>query len=118
MTPSLCLSRGWTDGVRKPKEVSRISLTLSFMALVERTGRAVNSRALPRSDFLSETSLEAAARVRDPGFPGGSVVKNLPANAGDPGLIPGLRRCPGEQNVTLSSVLAWRTPWTEEPGRL
>ena len=24
------------------------------------------------------------------GFPGGAVVKNLPANAGDVGLIPGL----------------------------
>ena len=27
-------------------------------------------------------------------FPGGSVVKNLPANAGDPGSIPGLGRSP------------------------
>ena len=26
------------------------------------------------------------------GFPGGSVVKNLPANAGDTGSIPGLGR--------------------------
>ena len=26
------------------------------------------------------------------GFPGGSLVKNLPANAGDIGLIPGLGR--------------------------
>ena len=26
------------------------------------------------------------------GFPGGSVAKNLPANAGDTGLIPGLGR--------------------------
>ena len=26
-------------------------------------------------------------------FPGGSVVKNLPDNAGDMGSIPGLRRC-------------------------
>ena len=26
------------------------------------------------------------------GFPGGSVVKNLPADAGDMGLIPGLGR--------------------------
>ena len=33
------------------------------------------------------------------GFPGGSVVKNLPANAGDVGLIPGLGRSPGERNV-------------------
>ena len=32
------------------------------------------------------------------GFPGGSVVKNLPANAGDAGLIPGLGRCPGGAN--------------------
>ena len=30
------------------------------------------------------------------GFPGGSVVKNLPANAGDWGLIPGSARSPGE----------------------
>ena len=32
------------------------------------------------------------------GFPGGSVVKSLPANAGDRrgmGLVPGLGRCPG-----------------------
>ena len=32
------------------------------------------------------------------GFPGDSVVKNLPANAGDPGLIAGSGRCPGEGN--------------------
>ena len=32
------------------------------------------------------------------GFPGGSVVKNLPANAGESGLIPGSGRSPGEGN--------------------
>ena len=32
------------------------------------------------------------------GFPGGSVVKNLPANAGDVGSIPGSERSPGEGN--------------------
>ena len=31
-------------------------------------------------------------------FPGGSVVKNPPANAGDMGLIPGSRRYAGEGN--------------------
>ena len=31
-------------------------------------------------------------------FPGGSVVKNLPTNAGDAGSIPGSRRLPGEGN--------------------
>ena len=29
------------------------------------------------------------------GFPGGTVVKNLPTNAGDVGLIPGSRRSLG-----------------------
>ena len=29
------------------------------------------------------------------GFPGGSVVKNPPANSGDSGLILGSRRSPG-----------------------
>ena len=31
-------------------------------------------------------------------LPGGFVVKNWPANAGDSGSIPGLGRCPGEGN--------------------
>ena len=35
------------------------------------------------------------------GFPGGSVVKNLPANAGDMGSIPGSGRSPGEWQPTL-----------------
>ena len=34
------------------------------------------------------------------GFPGGSRVKNLPANAGDGGSIPGLGRSPGEGMAT------------------
>ena len=32
------------------------------------------------------------------GFPGDSVVKNMPANKGDASLIPGLGRSPGEAN--------------------
>ena len=35
---------------------------------------------------------------KDTGFPGGSVVKNLPANAGDTNLILGSGRSPGERN--------------------
>ena len=55
------------------------------------------------------------------GFPAGSVVKNLPANAGDTGevgLVPGSGRTTGIGNATCSGVLAWEIPWTEEPGRL
>ena len=52
------------------------------------------------------------------GFPGGSEVRASACNAGDPGSIPGSGRSPGEGNDTHSSILSWRTPWTEEPGRL
>ena len=48
------------------------------------------------------------------------MVKNPPANAGDirdVGSISGFRRFPGEGMATHSSVLAWRIPWTEEPGK-
>ena len=34
--------------------------------------------------------------LEERGFPGGSVVKNPPANAGDPGLISGSERFPAE----------------------
>ena len=46
------------------------------------------------------------------------MVKNPPANAGDMDLIPGLGRFPGEGNGNHSSILAWKIPWTEEPGGL
>ena len=49
------------------------------------------------------------------------VVKNPPGKAGDPrglGLIPGSGRSPGEGNGNPLSILAWRIPWTEEPGGL
>ena len=55
------------------------------------------------------------------GFPRGAEVKNLPANAGDTrdaGLIPELGRSPGMEMTTHASILAWKIPWTEEPGKL
>ena len=52
------------------------------------------------------------------GFPGGSVVKNLPTNAGDMGLIPGLGRAPGEENDNPLQYSCLEIPWTDEPGRL
>ena len=47
------------------------------------------------------------------------MVKNPPANAGDEGFIPGSGRDPLEKEMaTHPSILAWRIPWTEEPGGL
>ena len=51
----------------------------------------------------------------------GLVVKNPPANAGDirdEGSTPGGKDPLEEGTAPHSSILAWRIPWTEEPGGL
>ena len=48
------------------------------------------------------------------GFPGGSAGKNLPANEGD---TSGWEDFLEKEIATHSSILAWKIPWTEEPGR-
>ena len=44
--------------------------------------------------------------------------KESACNAGDLDVIPGLGWYPGKGIATHSSILAWRIPWTEGPGRL
>ena len=49
------------------------------------------------------------------------MIKNLPASAGDAGpRVQSLdRKDPLEKEMaTHSSILAWKIPWTEQPGRL
>ena len=48
------------------------------------------------------------------GFPGGSEVKASACNAGSLGWEDPLEK----EMATHSSILAWRIPWTEEPGGL
>jgi hypothetical protein len=51
----------------------------------------------------------------------GPVVKNPNANSGDirdVGSIPGSEDPLKEDMATHCSILAWRIPWKEEPGRL
>ena len=53
------------------------------------------------------------------GFQGGASGKESTYNAGDvrdTGSIPGSGRSLEEGVATHSSILAWRIPWTEEPG--
>ena len=52
------------------------------------------------------------------GFPGGSVIKNLPAKQEtwfqSLGWVDPLE----EGMATHSTILAWKNPWTEKPGEL
>ena len=55
------------------------------------------------------------------GFPGGSVVKYLPANARDTrdaGSIHGSEDPLEEEISTYSNIVAWKIPWTEEHDRI
>ena len=52
------------------------------------------------------------------GFPGGSMVKNLPSVQETQVRSLG-QEYPLEKEMTIhSSILAWKTPWTEEPSGL
>ena len=58
---------------------------------------------------------------KNKGFPGGAVVKNQPASAGDAknmGSILGLGRSHGVGNGNHSTILAWIIPCSVELGRL
>ena len=50
------------------------------------------------------------------GFPGGSGGKEFTCNVRNSGSIPGSGISLEEGTATNSSILAWRIPWTEEPG--
>ena len=52
------------------------------------------------------------------GFPGGSVVKNLPAKQKTQFQSLGWEEPLEEEMATHSRILVWRIPWTEEPGGL
>ena len=52
------------------------------------------------------------------GFPGGSVVKNLPAMQETQVQSLGQKEPQEKEMATHSSILAWRVPWREEPGGL
>ena len=58
--------------------------------------------------------LKFAKRLLAEDIPGGSIGKESACNAGGLG-----REDPLEQQMAMhSSILAWKIPWTEEPGGL
>ena len=52
------------------------------------------------------------------GYPGGSMVKNLPANGGAVGSISGSGRYPEEVSGSTPSIFTWEIPRTEDSGEL
>ena len=57
------------------------------------------------------------SRREEKGFPGGSLVKNPLANARERRIDPWVGKISWNRKPH-SSVLAWKIPWAEGPGRL
>ena len=57
---------------------------------------------------------DEASFGRISGFPGGAVVENLPANAGDTGSISGLGRSPGVGNGNSLQYSCLENPMDRE----
>ena len=78
-----------------------------------------SSYTFPRNNrFPNRVITEIILSTKSMGFPGGSVVKNLPAKQET--LVGSLDwEDPLEKEMaTHSSILAWEIPWAKEPVRL
>ena len=84
------------------------------------------SMGLSRQEYWSGLQCPPPGDLPDPGiepeFPVAPALQadSLPTelSAGDPGSIPGWGRSLEKRMANHSSILAWRMPWTEKPGRL
>ena len=78
-------------------------------------GRYISTHKLE----LFQYSLIDLAFLSNPwSFSGSTAGKESACSAGDLGFIPGWEDALEEGMAAHSSILAWRIPWTEEPGRL
>ena len=76
--------------------------TYSYWTLVDvMHAKAFRSKVYMCTTWFLQVILKCIKIKIDVGFPGGSVVQNPPANAGDCGSIPGSGRSPGEGNDNL-----------------
>ena len=76
---------------------------------------------LPTVKFAPFRVLSFDSAYSHVGLPWWLSSKESACSAGDAedaGSIPGSGRFPGMDMLTHSSILAWRIPWTEEPGGL
>ena len=97
---------------------------IHMLDYIEREGGVEGSVSFPTSILCLRRKLQKGSSIslfktsNDKGFPNGSDSKGSACIAGDLDSVSGLGRSLEKGMTTHSSILAWRTPWTEEPGRL
>ena len=97
----------------------------SALCLASLVAKLVKKPSAVQEKPSSIPGLESSPGVRDRlptpvflGFPGTSDGKESACSVGVLGLIPESEDPLEKGMATHSSILAWRTPWTEEPGGL
>ena len=100
-------------------ELSRAVMWSDFFKVIKYCSEHLGKRGRRVHDFPNSFIQNIfAPRIVCKGLHCDSDAKESACNVGDPGWIPGSGRSPGEGNGNHSSILAWRIPWTEDPGRL
>ena len=126
MIPSQLVPPTFSSEKTHPSRTSPLSLSLlsdpNRTAIAPRNPVVIQRHPAPAQwAWVNQTSLGDQELFTDPLFQlhlwasqAVLVVKNPPANAGDLSQEDPLE----EEMATHSSILAWRIPWTEEPGGL
>ena len=83
------------------------------MTLVSSSGLSTKTLSIEKTELWS-ILLESNS---DKGFPGGSMVKNLPANLETWVWSWGWEDLLDKSMATHSRTFAWKVPWTEKTGR-
>ena len=106
-----------TDATSKysqfPEEPSahiRVSINFFKSTFLEPSANNFKGHEQPKDKYTEVPQCE--------GFPGGSDNKESACNVGEQSSIPESENSFEKGMPTHSSILAWRTPWTEESGVL
>ena len=98
----------------KVKSLSHVRLLLTPWTAAYQALPSMGFSRQEQQEQQCVTSIINANSTESEGFPGGSVLKNLPDNAGDVGFIPGSGRFPGEGNGNTLQYSCLRNPMGRE----
>ena len=94
----------------EPSAQIRVSINFFKSTFLEPSANNFKGHEQPKDKYTQVPQCE--------GFPGGSDNKESACNVGEQSSIPESENSFEKGMPTHSSILAWRTPWTEESGVL
>ena len=113
--PGLLLMNIWVDSDFSLLDTIEQWNSLTMCPCVYRHGWF---KGFPHSSVDKKSAMQETPVWRPMGLPGGSDGKESACNVWDLGWSSGWEDPLEEDMATHSSILAWRMPWTEEPGGL